>query len=242
MCARWRDGLPRPAPLPCCPSPAGPHLPLLTSTPTCLLLPLTNLQLYKFDPETFGTWCAILRRVPDSVLWLLRFPPYGEARVKAEAAARGVDPARVIFTDVAAKPMHIRRRWAVQRGRGWAGRGGAGLLGVPSAPAPLVMPLRKMAGAPQPHHFSRHQPARLPLSPPLPSRSGVADLFLDTPWCNAHTTGCDVLWGGVPMVTLPLERMASRVAASLCAATGLGAEMVVSSQQEYEDKVRGAGV
>lgn len=33
-----------------------------------------------------------------------------------------------------------------------------------------------------------------------PARSGVADLFLDTPLCNAHTTGCDVLWGGCPMV------------------------------------------
>ena len=43
--------------------------------------------------------------------------------------------------------------------------------------------------------------------------------------------GCDVLWGGCPIVTLPLERMASRVAASLCYATGLGSEMVVSSQQ-----------
>ena len=42
--------------------------------------------------------------------------------------------------------------------------------------------------------------------------------------------GCDVLWGGCPMVTLPLERMASRVAASLCYATGLGPEMVVNSQ------------
>lgn len=43
-----------------------------------------------------------------------------------------------------------------------------------------------------------------------------------------------MLWGGCPMVTLPLERMASRVAASLCYATGLGHEMVVSSQKEYE--------
>lgn len=67
----------------------------------------------------------------------------------------------------------------------------------------------------------------------------MADLFLDTPLCNAHTTGCDVLWGGCPMVTLPLERFASRVAASLCAATGLGPEMVVGSQREYEDRVRG---
>ena len=45
-----------------------------------------------------------------------------------EAAARGVDPSRIIFTDVAAKPVHIRR-------------------------------------------------------------SGLADVFLDTPLCNAHTTG-----------------------------------------------------
>lgn len=40
-----------------------------------------------------------------SVLWLLRFPPYGERHIHAEAAARGIDPARVIFTDVAAKPV-----------------------------------------------------------------------------------------------------------------------------------------
>jgi hypothetical protein len=57
-------------------------------------------------------------------------------------------------------------------------------------------------------------------------RSGLADVFLDTPLCNAHTTGCDVLWGGCPMVTLPMERMASRVAASLAYASGLGPEMV----------------
>lgn len=44
------------------------------------------------------------------------------------------------------------------------------------------------------------------------------------------------------MVTLPLERMASRVAASLCYATGLGAEMVVSSQQEYEVSTASAHV
>ncbi len=51
-----------------------------------------------------------------------------------------------------------------------------------------------------------------------------------------------MLWSCCPMVTLPLERMASRVAASLCAATGLGHEMIVSSQQEYEEKVSGPEV
>lgn len=51
-----------------------------------------------------GEWCG-----ERSILWLLRFPPYGEPHVKAEAAARGIDPSRIIFTDVAAKPVHIAR-------------------------------------------------------------------------------------------------------------------------------------
>ncbi|KAJ9179976.1 hypothetical protein P3X46_008285 [Hevea brasiliensis] len=67
-------------------------------------------------------------------------------------------------------------------------------------------------------------------------RSALADLFLDTPLCNAHTTGTDILWAGLPMVTLPLEKMATRVAGSLCLATGLGEEMIVSSMKEYEER------
>lgn len=132
-------------------------------------------QLYKYDPDTFAAWCRILRRVPNSVLWLLRFPPAGEARIRAAAAMHGIDSNQIIFTDVASKSLHI-------------------------------------------------------------ARSGLADVFLDTPMCNAHTTGCDVLWGGCPIVTLPLERMASRVAASLCHATGLGDAMVVNSLEEYENR------
>lgn len=53
-------------------------------------------------------------------------------------------------------------------------------------------------------------------------------VLLGSPLCNAHTTGTDVLWAGLPMVTLPLEKMATRVAGSLCLATGLGEEMIVS--------------
>ncbi|RZC47203.1 hypothetical protein C5167_040148 [Papaver somniferum] len=132
-------------------------------------------QLYKMDPEIFITWCNILKRVPNSALWLLRFPAAGETRLRAFAAAEGVQPDRIIFTDVAMKSEHIRR-------------------------------------------------------------SALADLFLDTPLCNAHTTGTDVLWAGLPMVTLPLEKMATRVAGSLCLATGVGEEMIVHSMKEYEEK------
>ena len=59
-------------------------------------------------------------------------------------------------------------------------------------------------------------------------RGYLADLFLDTPVCNAHTTGCDILWSGTPMITVPGERMASRVAASLLNAAGLS-ELIVDS-------------
>ncbi|XP_044499771.1 probable UDP-N-acetylglucosamine--peptide N-acetylglucosaminyltransferase SEC [Mangifera indica] len=67
-------------------------------------------------------------------------------------------------------------------------------------------------------------------------RSALADLFLDTPLCNAHTTGTDILWAGLPMITLPLEKMATRVAGSLCLATGLGDEMIVNNMKEYEER------
>ncbi|KAK4585603.1 hypothetical protein RGQ29_023025 [Quercus rubra] len=132
-------------------------------------------QLYKMDPDIFNTWCNILKRVPNSALWLLRFPAAGEMRLRNYAVQQGVQPDQIIFTDVAMKNEHIRR-------------------------------------------------------------SALADLFLDTPLCNAHTTGTDILWAGLPMVTLPLEKMATRVAGSLCLATGVGEEMIVSSTKEYEEK------
>ncbi|WVZ67695.1 hypothetical protein U9M48_016739 [Paspalum notatum var. saurae] len=66
-------------------------------------------QLYKMDPDIFNTWCNILKRVPNSVLWLLRFPAAGEMRLRAYAISKGVRPDQIIFTDVAAKNEHIRR-------------------------------------------------------------------------------------------------------------------------------------
>ena len=51
-----------------------------------------------------------------------------------------------------------------------------------------------------------------------------------------NNTRCDTLWAGCPIVTMPLERMASRVCASLCAAAGFGPQMIVHSQQEYEHR------
>ena len=53
-------------------------------------------------------------------------------------------------------------------------------------------------------------------------RGRIADLFLDTPECNAHTTSADILWSGTPLITYPKYdfKMCSRVAASVAYATG----------------------
>lgn len=61
--------------------------------------------------EIFSVWLNILRRVPRSVLWLLRFPAAGEEHIRRTAKSwAGEDVAsRVIFTDVTSKELHISR-------------------------------------------------------------------------------------------------------------------------------------
>ncbi len=131
-------------------------------------------QLYKIDPATMENWVNILKRVPNSILWLLRFPATGEPNVLNMATNLGLPQGRIIFSPVAPKEEHVRR-----------GR--------------------------------------------------LADLCLDTPLCNGHTTGMDILWAGTPVLTLPLETLASRVAASQLHALGFP-ELVASSRADYEDK------
>ncbi|CAO1630772.1 unnamed protein product [Sympodiomycopsis kandeliae] len=136
-------------------------------------------QLYKVEPTVFKAWLEILKRVPNSILWLLRFHPPGVPNLIKTAREWAGDEvcSRIIFTDIAPKEEHVRR-----------GR--------------------------------------------------VADLFLDTFEVNAHTTACDCLWSGTPIVTLPKWKMkqASLVAASIVEATGYGDQMIVNSVEEYIDR------
>lgn len=46
-------------------------------------------QLYKIDPLTLQMWVHILKHVPNSVLWLLRFPAVGEPNLQATAQQFG---------------------------------------------------------------------------------------------------------------------------------------------------------
>ncbi|KAH0954954.1 hypothetical protein HN011_000543 [Eciton burchellii] len=130
-------------------------------------------QLYKIDPLTLHMWAHILKHVPNSVLWLLRFPAVGEPNLQATAQQLGLSSGRILFSNVAAKEEHVRR-------------------------------------------------------------GQLADVCLDTPLCNGHTTSMDVLWTGTPVVTLPGETLASRVAASQLNTLGCP-ELVARTRQEYQD-------
>ena len=70
---------------------------------------------------------------------------------------------------------------------------------------------------------------------PLPmhlARHRLADLFLDTLPYNAHSTACDALWAGLPVVTCTGRSFASRVAGSLLHAIGLP-ELITHSLEDY---------
>jgi protein O-GlcNAc transferase len=80
-------------------------------------------------------------------------------------------------------------------------------------------------------------PARLVFAPRTDlaahmARHRLADLFLDTLPCNAHTTASDALWCGLPVLTCTGKSFAGRVAASLLCAAGLP-ELVTGDLESY---------
>jgi predicted O-linked N-acetylglucosamine transferase (SPINDLY family) len=64
---------------------------------------------YKIEPFIFDVWMRILKRVPGSVLWLLRLTSAFEDNMRREASARGIDPGRLVFAQRMAKPKHLAR-------------------------------------------------------------------------------------------------------------------------------------
>jgi len=65
------------------------------------------------------------------------------------------------------------------------------------------------------------------------ARLRAADMFIDTFPYNAHATGSDALWAGLPVLTRVGHTFAGRVAASLLNAIGLP-ELITKTQSEYE--------
>jgi len=130
-------------------------------------------QLFKIDPEIFACWMRILKRVPGSVLWLLRFPGLGEPNLRAEAKAHGIEPSRLHFSDVLPRNEHLSRVYLV-------------------------------------------------------------DIMLDTTTYNGCSTVADALWGGTPMVTMAVDRMCSRMGASVLQAAGCH-DLVTHTLEQYEE-------
>lgn len=83
-------------------------------------------------------------------------------------------------------------------------------------------------------------PARLVFATRVPkiedhlARYRLADLFLDTTPYNAHTTACDALYVGLPVLTCLGKAFPGRVAASLLRAIGL-TDLITVSLTDYEE-------
>lgn len=66
---------------------------------------------YKINPAVFRRWLSILSGVDGSVLWLSDVGETATSNLRQAAAARGIDPARLVFaTRVAAISDHLARQ------------------------------------------------------------------------------------------------------------------------------------
>ena len=64
---------------------------------------------YKITAAEWDIWMVLLGEVPGSVLWLSRPAAVAEANFRREAAARGIDPARLVFADRVDYDVHLAR-------------------------------------------------------------------------------------------------------------------------------------
>ncbi|WP_067737526.1 O-linked N-acetylglucosamine transferase, SPINDLY family protein [Novosphingobium naphthalenivorans] len=64
---------------------------------------------YKISPREWDIWMGLLHEVEGSVLWLLRSNEWAEDNLRREAEARGIDPARLVFTPSISHGEHLGR-------------------------------------------------------------------------------------------------------------------------------------
>jgi len=64
---------------------------------------------WKIAPSVFDVWMRLLKAVEGSVLWLYRDNAHAEASLRNEAAARGIDPARLVFAGPLPHGDHLAR-------------------------------------------------------------------------------------------------------------------------------------
>lgn len=65
---------------------------------------------YKYTPEVFTVWMRLLKRAPESILWLGQVNPDAARNLRMEAAARGIDAERLVFAPFTARQEdHLAR-------------------------------------------------------------------------------------------------------------------------------------
>ncbi len=64
---------------------------------------------YKITPDMFDVWMNIIKKVNNSVLWVLRSNKTAENNLKKEAKNRGIDPDRIIFASFLPNDEHLKR-------------------------------------------------------------------------------------------------------------------------------------
>ncbi|HWY63552.1 MAG TPA: tetratricopeptide repeat protein [Rhizomicrobium sp.] len=64
---------------------------------------------YKLTPSAFASWMRIMRRSPDSLLWLLEGDPQFAANLRRQAEADGVAGTRIVFAPVMPLAAHLAR-------------------------------------------------------------------------------------------------------------------------------------
>lgn len=66
-------------------------------------------QSFKISPANFAAWMRILQAVPKAVLWLLYDNQQAMDNLQREAAAQGIDPARLFFAPRVPVQAHLAR-------------------------------------------------------------------------------------------------------------------------------------
>jgi predicted O-linked N-acetylglucosamine transferase (SPINDLY family) len=64
---------------------------------------------YKINPEIFDIWMRLLRRVENSVLWLIETNAVGMDNLRREARNRGISPERIVFAPKVGQSEHLGR-------------------------------------------------------------------------------------------------------------------------------------
>lgn len=65
---------------------------------------------YKIEPRIFSTWMDILRKVPESVLWLVLESETMRRRLRRSAKTHGIDPERLVFAAKVSLEEHMARQ------------------------------------------------------------------------------------------------------------------------------------